>query len=90
MSILQHILELVDFLFAPCTKVQYKKAHSQIEMLTFFTDCAILNKSLHSSIPENLCYVFCFNKVSTMTYKDVIQLNWRHSILYNNSNRSYK
>lgn len=57
-------------------------------MLTFFTDCAILNKSLHSNIPENLRYVLCFNKVSIMTDEDVIQLNWMHNILYNNSNWS--
>lgn len=59
-------------------------------MLTFFTDCAILNKSLHSNIPENLRYIFCFNKVGIMTHKDSIQLNWMQRILHENSNRSYK
>lgn len=89
----QHISELVDFLLwnsAPCTKVQYKKAHVQIKTLTFFTDCAILNKSLQRNIPENLYYVFCFKRVGIVTHVDVIQVNWKHTILYNNGNWSYK
>lgn len=83
----------MDFLlwdFAPCTKVQHKKALSETEMLTFFTDCAILNKSLHSNIPENLCYIFCFNNEGIVTHEDSIQLNWTCRILHKNSNWSYK
>lgn len=89
-AIIQHRWIFLSWDFAPCTKGQHKKAHSHIETLTFFTNGAILNKRLHSNIPENLGYVFCFKEVSTMTNEDIIQLNWRHGILNNNSNWSYK